>query len=259
MTKPTLDLLRELQSANDRAESASRARSEFLAGMSHEMRTPLHAILSVAQLGARRAASLTPEKSTRYFEMIEDGGGRLLDLLNDLVDLANLEDGKRVLHFRSAPIERVVNGVVEELRPLFRSRGLELEVASCTPTSGWVDREALMQVLRYVLTSAAGRSDTGSAVSVALARSKGGSLLSVTDNGSGGAQAGRESAPENPPDSGRRHGGIGGSEVRLAICRQIMTAHGGRIWAETRDGSGVVVNLEIPDRNPLSAQEGTAS
>ena len=56
----SLDLLWELQGANDRAESASRARREFLAGMSHEMRTPLHAILSFAELGGQKAATLTP-------------------------------------------------------------------------------------------------------------------------------------------------------------------------------------------------------
>src|SRR6266850_2089965 len=66
--------LRELQSGNERAESSSRARSQFLAGMSHEMRTPLHGILSIAELGRQRAASLTPEKATRYYEMIGQSG-----------------------------------------------------------------------------------------------------------------------------------------------------------------------------------------
>ena len=243
----TLDSLRELQSVNHGAESASRARSQFLAGMSHEMRTPLHAILSVAELGRQRAASLTPEKATRYYEMIEDGGRRLLDLLNDLVDLASLEEGKRVLHFSSGPIEAVVVGVVEELRPLFQSRGLGLEVGSCEPSTGRIDREALMQVLRYVLKSAAWWSAPAGTVTVALVRSERGALLSVTDRSPGVAQ-GREFSSENPLSSGSPEGGTGGSEVKLAICRRIMTAHGGRIWAEARDGSGPAVYLEIPDR-----------
>jgi signal transduction histidine kinase len=247
----------ELQSAKDRAESASRAKSEFLADLSHEMRTPLHAILSFAELGGRRAASLTPEKATRYYKMIEEGGRRLLDLLNDLVDLAGLEAGKRVLRFASAPFEAVVVGVVEELRPLFQSRGIGLEVSSCETTSGRIDREALMQVLRYVVTNAAKWSVPGGTVAIALVRSELGSLLSVTSRGSGTVQAGREVAFERILNSDSPQIGTGCSGLKLAICRQIMTAHGGRIWAETREGWGATVYLEIPDRKSLP-DEGEA-
>jgi len=246
----------EPQRSNHKAVSTPRARSEFLAGISHEMRTPLHAILSVAELGAKRAASLTPEKATRYYEMIGDGGRRLLEFLNDLVDLASLEEGKRVLQFSSAPIEAVVVGVVEELRPLFQSRGVRLEVSPCQSTSGWIDRRALMQVLHYVLTTAAKWSGPGGTVTVALARSERGSILSVTDHSSGIVQEGREFASESL-DSGSSQNGTRGSEVKLAICRQIMAAHGGRIWTETREGQGATVYLEIPDRSS-SPKDGDA-
>ena len=217
----------ELQSANDRAESASRATSELLAGMSHEMRTPLHSILSFAELGGQRAASLTPEKAERYYKLIEESGRRLLDLLNDAVDLADLEAGKRVLRFVSQPVEPVVRGVVDELRPHFQSRGIGLEATSCEATSGWIDRVGLMQVLRSVLTGAATSSGPGGTVAVALARSESGLLLSVTRRGSG--------VETRSP------------RLKLALCGAIMTAHGGRIWSE-QGGSGETVYLEIPDR-----------
>ena len=233
----SLDLLRELQGANDRAESASRARREFLAGMSHEMRTPLHAILSFAELGGQKAATLTPEKAARYFKLIEESGRRLLDLLGDLDDVANLEAGKGVLRFASLPVESVVHGVVDEVRPLFLSRGVGLEATSCAATSGWIDREALAQVLRCILTNAARSSSQGSAVTVALARSERGSLLSVTRPGSGGSKT-----------KDRR------SALIFAICGEVMTAHGGRIWADYRDDSGETVYLEIPDRSSLHGE-----
>jgi len=233
LTEPNLDPLRELQAANDRAESASRARREFLAGMSHEMRTPLHAILSFAELGGQKAATLTPEKTARYFKLIEESGRRLLDLSADLVDLANLEAGKGVLHFASLPVESVVHGVVDELRPLFLSRGVVLEATSCASTSGWIDGEALTRVLRCILTNAARSSGPGSAVTVVLARSERGSLLSVTHR----------------PNSGGSETGARRLALILAICGEVMTAHGGRIWAEHRDGSGETVYLEISDRS----------
>jgi signal transduction histidine kinase len=247
MTEPIRTLSNIAEDARAKGDT-SRTRSEFLAGISHEMRTPLHAILSVAELGAKRAASLTPEKATRYYEMIEEGGRRLLEFLNDLVDLASLEEGKRALQFSSAPIEAVVVGVVEELRPVFQSRGVGLEVSPCQSTNGWIDRRALMQVLHYVLTSAAKWSGPGGTVTVALVRSGRGSILSVTDHGSGIVQEGRVFASESP-NSGSSPGGMGSSEVKLAICRRIMAAHGGKIWTETRDGRGATVHLEIPDRN----------
>jgi len=251
--------LRELQSGSERAESSSRARSQFLAGMSHEMRTPLHGILSIAELGRQRAASLTPEKASRYYEMIGQSGRRLLESLNDLVDLGSLEEGTRVLQFRPVPIEAVVVGVLEELRPLFQSRGIGLETSSCESRCVWMDRGAVMQVLRYVLTSAAGRSGPGGSVTVALVRSERGSLLSVTDHSSGMGQAGLEVASENPLSLDRSQGVIGDSEVRLAICGHIMTAHGGRIWAETQSGCGLAVYLEIPEGNSNSAPKRKAN
>jgi len=200
------------------------------------MRTPLHAILSFAELGGQRAASLTPEKSAHYYKLIEESGERLLDLLSDAVDLADLEAGKRVLRFASLPVEAVVRAVADELRPHFQSLGVGLEVTSCEAASGWIDREALVQVLRSILTNAATLSGPGGTVTVALARSGPGLLLSVTHRGSGG--------PEGKARSSR---------LKVALCRGIMTAHGGRMWSE-EDGLGETVHLEIPDRNSLKAE-----
>ncbi len=254
MTEPTLDVLRELQAASDRAESASRARSEFLAGMSHEMRTPLHAILSFAELGGQKAATLTPEKAARYFKLIEESGRRLLDLLGDLVDLASLEAGKGVLRFASVPVESVVHGVVDGLRPLFLSRGVVLEATSCEATRGWIDREALTQVLRCILTNAAKSSGPGGAVTVALARSERGSLLSVTHRGSGIPPAGQGAAVAELPNSDASKTEARRSALIFAICGEVMTAHGGRIWVDHRNGSGETVYLEIPDRSSLPGE-----
>jgi len=257
MTEPTLDLLRELQAASIRAESASRARSEFLAGMSHEMRTPLHAILSFAELGGQKAATLTPEKTARYFKLIEESGRRLLDLLGDLVDLANLEAGKGVLRFASVPVESVVQGVVDELRPLFLSRGVGLE-AACEATSGWIDRGALSQVLRCILTNAAKSSGPGGAVTVALARSERGSFLSVTCRGSEVPPARQGPAVPELPNSTGSKTETRRSALVFAICGEVMAAHGGRMWADHRDDSGETVHLEIPDRGSIPGDEGAS-
>ena len=99
-------------------------------------------------------------------------------------------------------------------------------------------------MLRYVLTSAAARSGSGGTVTVAPVPTERAVLVSVTDLSSGTLVS------ETPRSPGSSQNIIGGSEVKLAICRHIMAAHGGRIWEETGDGGGVVVHLEIQESEP---------
>src|SRR5439155_1169923 len=162
-------------------------------------------------------------------------------------DLADLEAGKRVFRFASQPVETVVRAVVDELRPHVQSLGVGLEVASCEAARGWIDREALMQVLRSVVTNAATLSSPGGTVTVALARSGSGLLLSVT------RRAGQGSAPVETQDSGGPGSKARSSRLKIALCRGIMTAHGGRMWGDEH-GTGETVHLEIPDRNSSRAE-----
>ena len=173
--------------------------------------------------------------------MIEESGRRLLDLLSDAVDLADLEAGNRVFRFASQPVETVVRAVVDELRPHVQSLGVGLEVASCEAAGGWIDREALMQVLRSVVTNAATMSSPGGTVTVALARSGSGLLLSVT------RRAGQGSAPVETQDSGGPGSKARSSRLRIALCRGI------RMWGDEH-GTGETVHLEIPDRNSSRAE-----
>jgi signal transduction histidine kinase len=92
----SLDLIAHLSAAKEHAESANQAKNSFLANMSHELRTPLHGILSFADFGMKKVTTAPPDKLHSYFHQIKSSGSLLLALLNDLLDLAKLEAGKRI-------------------------------------------------------------------------------------------------------------------------------------------------------------------
>ncbi|HIF10693.1 MAG TPA: hybrid sensor histidine kinase/response regulator, partial [Sneathiellales bacterium] len=94
--------------ALDQAEAANRAKSRFLANMSHELRTPLHSVLSFAEIGESRAADDGSDQLLGYFNRIQTSGKRLLELLNDLLDLTQLESGRVEYHQEWCDLSQLV-------------------------------------------------------------------------------------------------------------------------------------------------------
>ena len=123
---------RELMHAKDAAEQASRAKSQFLANMSHELRTPMHAILSYARLGIDKLAAdgLPKQKMQQYFTRIDQGGERLLHLLNDLLDLSKLEAGKMIYHMVSADLQELARACITQFEVLARGRSVTLTLSA---------------------------------------------------------------------------------------------------------------------------------
>jgi len=99
-------------SAPEHAVAANKAKSEFLAKMSHDIRTPLHGILSYAQMGEARFASVPPEKLKRYFENIHASAQRLMSLLNDVLDSAKLESGLMCFDFKYQNLEPIIEACI---------------------------------------------------------------------------------------------------------------------------------------------------
>src|SRR4029079_3812132 len=112
------------------AEQASRAKSEFLANMSHELRTPMHAILSYARLGIEKLArgDAPVSKLQQYLTRIDQGGERLLNLLNDLLDLSRLEAGKMTYAMARSNLADVARAAVTQFDGLARARDIALHL-----------------------------------------------------------------------------------------------------------------------------------
>jgi len=246
--------------AKREAEAANRAKSEFLANMSHELRTPLHSVLSFASFGVKKYASAKPEKLLDYFNTIKKSGQTLLELLNDLLDLAKLESRRAIFALEPSEESRraifalepsdlgiLVRTVTNELDTLLSERNLSIRhEVSRFDGEVTLDADKIKQVLRNLLDNAIKFSPEGGTIDVAVCRVASSVRVSVCDQGPGIPQDELEAVFDKFIQSSKTKTGAGGTGLGLAICREIIALHKGRIWAENRPEGGAVFSFEIP-------------
>ena len=245
------DVTRKVQQ-QQAVERAAKAKSEFLANMSHELRTPMHAILSFSKFGLKKCASANVPELEEYFGIIRNSGTRLLGLLNDLLDLAKLEAGKMVLKRSHDDFLSVIEHTKVELSPLLAERSIILKTdVQTVNTKSAFDKQRMIQVLINLISNAIKFSPKGSeiCVSVMEGRSSDGAELlrcSVGDEGPGIPKDELETVFEQFTQSSQTKTGAGGTGLGLPICREIVKAHGGHIWAENRASKGALFSFVVP-------------
>ncbi len=245
---------RATREARDAAEEASRAKSEFIANVSHELRTPLQAIIGFSELGLHRGRA--HEKLAGMFGDIHAAGHRMLELVNNLLDVAKIESAVGSIHLERADLRGLVHELLRELEPLLRSRALAVDLdMPAYPLVAKVDPLRMQQVLRNVLANAIKFSPPGSRILLRGDFNDAGEpQLSVRDHGPGIPEAELEHIFEAFAQSSRTKDGSGGTGLGLAICRTIVAAHGGRIHAENAPGGGAVFHIVLPARGAAETQ-----
>jgi PAS domain S-box-containing protein len=234
--------LREKQ----RAEEANRAKSEFLSRVSHELRTPLNAILGFARLMESDAEHPLPHAQRQRAEMIRLSGARLLDLVNDLLDLTKIEQGFYVLRKVPVHLGRALAQATELMRPEAQRRGLTIDAAEVDPDlHGLADARALDQVLLNLLSNAVKYNRDGGRIRLATRRQGRDVVIEVEDTGPGIApdRIGLLFQPFNR--LGAEGGAVAGTGLGLAISRQLARLMGGDLRAASRMGQGTRMTLTL--------------
>lgn len=240
----------QLREAKEAAEAANQSKSEFLANMSHELRTPLHGILSYARFGIKRHATVTPEKVHEYFQQIERSGTALLNILNELLDLAKLESGMQ-FEFESVDVDELAAATLEEFRTICHDRRLTVRLeCPSRPLTARLDRQRMAQVLRNLMSNAVKFSPEGGCITLCISRVQERMCLAVQDAGPGIPAGELEVVFDKFVQSSRTKTGAGGTGLGLAICREIVQRHGGRIWCENAPHGGAVFRMTIPEHEP---------
>lgn len=249
------DRTRELEHARDDALVAEKAMSTFLANMSHELRTPLHGILSFATFGIKKINKASPEKLQEYFGEIRDSGQRLLELVNNLLDLSKLRAGKMTFEFQSTELRGIVRDVIKELQAYCDERKVLVRwVGEPDDTRLIGDRVKLTQVVRNLLSNAIKFSPTGNGVELALEADASNVKLMICDRGVGIPDDELELIFDPFTQSSNTATNAGGTGLGLPICREIIEqGHGGQICAQNRDGGGACFTVLVP-RKPTTEQ-----
>ncbi|MBC5784415.1 response regulator [Ramlibacter sp. USB13] len=247
------DQLREAQvQLEERAgelQRASRYKSEFLANMSHELRTPLNSSLILAKLLADNAEGNLSDEQVKFAESIYNAGNDLLNLINDILDIAKVEAGKLEVRPEVASVASVMEGLRSMFQPLATRKGLQLEVAAEpeAPGSLYTDRHRVEQILRNLLANAVKFTEHGS-VALRVGREPGDRIrFEVRDSGIGIPESQQdlifEAFRQADGTNSRRFGGTG---LGLSISRDLARLLGGDISVESAPGQGSTFTVVLP-------------
>jgi signal transduction histidine kinase/CheY-like chemotaxis protein len=236
---------RALRDALDAAQTANRAKSDFLATVSHEIRTPLNGVLGMAQ--ALRRDDLSPSQ-LRRIDVITESGETLLAILNDMLDLSKIEAGKLDLELADFDVEDMARGAHAAFTPVANRKGLSFDLIVEAAAKGVYrgDSARVRQILYNLVSNAIKFTDAGE-VRGQVTATPSGLRMEVTDTGIGIAPERIDSLFEKfvQADSSatRRFGGVG---IGLSICKALCTAMGGEITVTSALGQGSRFVVDLP-------------
>ena len=234
-----------LERMNRKLLEANRVKSEFLAMMGHELKTPLHAIRGFSQLLLEEIDGPLTPKQREDIEAVLASGDHLLELIDNILRFSKLEAGEERLHLEEVESAGLVAEVVQSFERFARERGLQLE-SEADPFKMKADRMKLRQVLMNLVSNAIKYTDRGE-IKITAEVEDGEALFTVEDTGPGipPEQWERVFEPFTQLDSSDTRGVVG-IGLGLAIVKKYVELHGGQVWLESELGKGSRFCFTIP-------------
>jgi PAS domain S-box-containing protein len=237
----------ELLNAKEKAEESDRLKSAFLANMSHEIRTPMNGILGFSRL--LKEPKLTGKEQQKYIGIIEKSGARMLNIINDIIDISKIEAGLMTVDITESDINEQIEYIYTFFMPEVEAKGMKLSYKNTLPAKEAIiktDREKIFAILTNLVKNAIKYSNKGS---IEFGYNKKGDFIEffVKDNGIGIPKE-RQAAifkrfiQSDIEDKMARQGaGLG-----LAITKAYIEMLGGSIWVESQEGKGSIFYFTIP-------------
>ncbi len=245
----------ELSRASEKLESLSEMKNQFVANVSHELRTPLTSISAYTEMLQQNMATMNEEVRSEFLKVINDQSRKLTDIVDDILNLGNMANG----HTEVNTVETDMVTLIRRMEDSWRSRALEQDIlfkveAESESIKSPVDTILFQQLLGHLLNNAFKFTEPGGRITVRVVETGTAVRLQVQDTGIG--------IPEDKlveiferfyqvdGSATREHNGQG---VGLAICRDIVSHHDGRIWADNVETGGTIFTVLLP-RRPVVVQ-----
>ena len=239
----------ELESARAVAEKTNLAKSDFLANMSHELRTPLNSVIGFSEVLLDQLFGSINEKQRDYVNNILGSGRHLLSLINDILDLSKVEAGKMVLDLNNFPLRQTLDASLMMLKEKAFKEGitLNLDFNAHADVNIVADQRKLKQILFNLLSNAVKFTPAGGTVDVSALRDGNFIEITVADTGMG---IKHEDIPKLFQSFTQLESvytkKFEGTGLGLALTRQLVELHGGRIWVKSTFGAGSRFIFTLP-------------
>ncbi len=257
------ELAHRFNAMASRLEDLDQLKKDFVSAVSHELKSPMVASREIVQLLLDEVPGPLNAEQRRLLELSNRSSRRLSSMVGTLLDMARMDAGTMRYDMKPTHIDRLVLSTLEEFEALTRDRALEI-VTQFSPREHVVrsDPDRLTQVIGNVIDNAIKFAPRGSKIRVAIEGSDDSNavVVSIADEGPGIPDPYKEAVFvrfQQVRPEGARHP-RGGTGLGLAICRDIMTAHDGRIWVEDNESGGSTFRIVLPETAERSRNDKTS-
>jgi two-component system sensor histidine kinase GlrK len=231
-----------------RLKKVDKMKSDFLSVMSHELRTPLASIQEGTNLLLEGIGGTITEKQEKLLTIIAEEDKRLINLANSILDLSKMEAGMMIFNFEQGDLIPLIKRTLVEITPIVKVKGIKFkgDFSDKLPLVK-MDREMITRVLRNLLGNAIKFTPNGGIIGVSVKQQDGWIEASISDTGPGISEEDFEIIFEKYrqielPGSDQKKGtGLG-----LAIVKHTVTAHGGKVWVQSKPGAGSTFTFALP-------------